>query len=249
MIAQVRLFLLALRYFTRIPVPAWVLVGDAGADATARFLPLVGAVVGIVGGIVYWSSAAVWPTSVAVVLSMFATLWLTGGIHELGLADLCRSLVPERQRTAGFAGFGMLVVILLLFTRYNALMALSAASLPFPVPTNVGLGLFMVAGHAASRGLVVSVIATRGPGAARGRNAPHVTGTDLVVALLTGFLPATLLGMPGLIGLATAIILRLLLLMLIGARSDAPPGDYLGATQQLTEVSFYLGTLGAWTYI
>jgi cobalamin synthase len=26
-------------------------------------------------------------------------------------------------------------------------------------------------------------------------------------------------------------------------------GDYLGATQQLTEVSFYLGALAAWTYI
>jgi adenosylcobinamide-GDP ribazoletransferase len=249
MIAQWRLFLLALRYFTRIPVPAWVLVGDAGADSTARFLPLVGAVVGLVGGIVYWLSSAVWPTSVAVALSMFATLWVTGGIHELGLADLCRSLEPERQRPTGFAGFGMLVVILLLFARYSGLMALSAASLPFPVPANMGLGLFMVAAHAASRALVVSVIATREPATARGRNTAHVTAIDLSVALLTGFLPATLLGIPGLIGLATAIVVRLVLLALVKARSDAAPGDYLGATQQLTELSFYLGTLGAWTYI
>jgi len=249
MIAQWRLFLLALSYFTRIPVPAWVLVGDAGADSTARFLPLVGTVVGLVGGIVYWLSAIVWPTSVAVVLAMFATLWVTGGIHELGLADLCRSLEPERQRATGFAGFGMLVVILLLFARYSGLMALSAASLPFQVPSNVGLGLFMVAAHAASRALVVSVIATRTPATARGRTAAHVTAFDLTVALLTGFLPATLLGIPGLIGLATAIVVRLGLLALVKARSEAPPGDYLGATQQLTELSFYLGTLGAWTYI
>jgi adenosylcobinamide-GDP ribazoletransferase len=249
MSAQWRLFLLALRYFTRIPVPAWVLVGDSGADSAARFLPLVGAVVGCVGGLVYWLAAVVWPTSVAVALSMFATLWVTGGIHELGLADLCRSLEPERQRPTGFAGFGMLVVILLLFARYSGLMALSGASLPFPVPSNVGLGLFMIAGHAASRALVVSVIATREPMVVSGRNAVHVTAMDLVVALLTGFLPATVLGLPGLIGLATAIVTRLLLLGLLRGRKDAPHGDYLGATQQLTELSFYLGTLGAWTYI
>jgi cobalamin synthase len=143
----------------------------------------------------------------------------------------------------------MLVVILLLFARYSGLMALSAASLPFAVPTNLGLGCFMIAGHAASRALVVSVIATRAPAVARGKNAAHVTTIDLSVALLTGFLPATLLGMPGLIGLATAIVVRLVLLGFVKARSDAAPGDYLGATQQLTELSFYLGTLGAWTYI
>jgi adenosylcobinamide-GDP ribazoletransferase len=117
------------------------------------------------------------------------------------------------------------------------------------LPPNVGLGLFMIAAHAASRALVVSVIATRTPATPDARVAAQVSGLDLIVALLTGFLPATVLGLPGLIGLATAIVVRLLLVGFVPARVNAHPGDYLGATQQLTEVSFYLGTLAAWSYI
>ena len=68
-------------------------------------------------------------------------------------------------------------------------------------------------------------------------------------ALLTGFLPATLLGTPGLIGLAAAIAMRLAAVPYIKRRLGNYAGDYLGATQQLTEVSFYLGAIAAWTYI
>jgi adenosylcobinamide-GDP ribazoletransferase len=257
MIAQWRLFLLALRYFTRIPVPTWVILGDTNVDSAARFLPLVGAVVGATGGAVYWLAAQAWPTSVAVVLSMLATMLLTGGIHEVGLADICTWLGtpksgPERtaetKGAARFASFGMLVVVLFLFTKYNSLMALSAASLAFAVPANVGLIVVMVAAHAASRALVVSALAGPAEGPVRGAT-PRLGTLELCFALLTGFLPATLLGTPGLIGLAAAIAMRLAAVPFIKQRLGNYPGDYLGATQQLSEVSFYLGAIAAWTYI
>jgi adenosylcobinamide-GDP ribazoletransferase len=259
MIAQWRLFLLALRYFTRIPVPTWVILGDPHVDSAARFLPLVGAVVGAAGGAVYWLSAQVWPASIAVVLSMLATMLLTGGIHEVGLADICTWLgtpksgaeqSADAKGAARFASFGMLIVVLFLFTKYNSLMALSAASLAFAAPANVGLGIVMVAAHAASRALVVSALAGHAQHAPRGATAPPRLNTaELCFALLTGFLPATLLGTPGLIGLAAAITMRLAAVPFIKQRLGNTAGDYLGATQQLTEVSFYLGAIAAWTYI
>jgi adenosylcobinamide-GDP ribazoletransferase len=249
MITQWRLFLLALRYFTRLPVPAWVLLGDARVDSAARFLPLVGAVVGAFGGGVYWLAAEFWPTSIAVVLSMLATMLLTGGIHELGLADTCTLLgatrtkdkTPDSKGPARLGSFGMLIVVFFLFTKYNGLMALSSASLAFPVPPNVVLGVIMVAAHAASRALVVSVIATQG--------GPRLSTGELCFALLTGFLPATVLGAPGLIGLAVAIVMRIGFVPYVKQALGAYAGDYLGAAQQVTEVSFYLGALAAWTYI
>jgi len=259
MIAQWRLFLLALRYFTRIPVPTWVIHGDTNVDSAARFLPLVGAVVGAAGGAVYWLAAQLWPTSIAVALSMLTTMLITGGIHEVGLADICTwlgtpkngpDLPAETRGAARFASFGMLVVVLFLFTKYNSLMALSSASLAFAVPANVGLGVVILAAHAASRALVVSALAGRPEGAARVAPArPRLSTLELCFALLTGFLPATLLGTPGLIGLAAAIAMRLLAVPFIQQRLGSYPGDYLGATQQLTEVSFYLGAIAAWTYI
>jgi adenosylcobinamide-GDP ribazoletransferase len=258
MIAQWRLFLLALRYFTRIPLPPWVILGKTRVDSAARFLPLVGAVVGLVGGAVYWGAAEFWPTSVAVVLSMLATMLVTGAIHELGLADTCCMLgagkakdpSPDSKGANRLGSFGMLIVVFFLFTKYNALMALSAAGLAFAIPQSLGLGVIMVAAHTASRALVVSAIAIQSP-APGGREAaaPRVSIGELCFALLTGFLPATLLGTPGLIGLAVAIVIRIVFVPYVKRYLGVNVGDYLGATQQLTEVGFYLGALAAWTYI
>jgi adenosylcobinamide-GDP ribazoletransferase len=257
MIAQWRLFLLALRYFTRIPLPPWVILGKTRVDSAARFLPLVGAVVAIAGGGVYWVAAEFWPTSVAVVLSMLATMLITGAVHELGFADTCCLLSaakpkepsPDPKGASRLGSFGMLIVVFFLFAKYNALMALSAASLAFAIPQTLVLGVIMIAAHASSRALVVSAIATHSA-VPRGGNAAvaRVSVGELCFALLTGFLPATLLGMPGLIGLAVAIAIRIGFVPFVKKFLGVSAGDYLGATQQLTEVGFYLGALATWTY-
>ena len=51
--------------------------------------------------------------------------------------------------------------VLCLLVKYNALMALSAAKLPFAAPPNVPLALIMICGYAASFALLVSVMAAR----------------------------------------------------------------------------------------
>ena len=112
--------------------------------------------------------------------------------------------------------------------KYNALMALSAASLPFPLPANVALGLVMIAANAASRALVISM-----------RPASHA---DLGVALALGFGPAALIGLPGLVGLAAAIAARIALRSMVAA----PELDLM---QHAAEVCFYLGALAARAYI
>jgi len=264
--AQWRLFLLALRYFTRIPVPASLVFGDltdrtrdGQFDSAARFLPVVGAVVGVLSGAVYWMAAQLWPTSIAVVLSMLASALVTGGIHEAGLAEVCMALgLAPRKGTANelpglarFPHFGVMGLIFLLLIKYNVLMGLSSANLAFPLPPYFALSLIMIAAHAASRALVVSVIATVPPPAGPARSRPpafRLSTGELIFALSTGFAPAILLGMPGLIGLAAAIIMRLVFVGYVRLRLGDRPGDYFGATQQLAEVSFYLGALGAWTY-
>src|ERR1700727_2306773 len=106
--------------------------------APAKLAPLVGMLVGAVGAAAYWLSAQVWPTSVAVVLSMLATVLVTGGLQ-------CRRLAHD-----------VLGTLFLLFIKYNALMALSAANLAFPLPEYVALGVIMIAGHAASRALAAT---------------------------------------------------------------------------------------------
>jgi adenosylcobinamide-GDP ribazoletransferase len=242
MSVQWRLFLVALRAFTRLPIPM-VAGGGRETDAAARYMPLVGMIVGALGGGAYWLAASVWPTSVAVVVSMLVTVLATGALHEAGLAGVCAALGRQHSdaRAAPHAVLGLVFMLLL---KYNALMALSAANLPFAVPANTALGLIVILGHMASRALVVTVIAGRDESGVR-----HVGTADVVFALLIGFSPAALLGLPGLIGLAAAIVARLAFTACLRGRVGASPGDILGAAQQLTEVSFYLGALAAWTYI
>jgi adenosylcobinamide-GDP ribazoletransferase len=224
MSTQWRLFLLALRSLTGMPDAR-----DASLCAAARYVPLVGILVGAVGAIAYWLAAQVWPASLAVILSMLATVLLTGGVHERGL--------------------GALGTLFALLIKYNALMALSATNLAFPLPEYVALGVIMIAGHAASRALAVSVIATR-PQAT-----PRVSSGDLALALILGFAPAVIMGVPGLAGLAAALLARIAITAYDKRRlktsetNSSSAVDPLDATQQLTEICFYLGALAMRSYI
>ena len=65
---------------------------------------------------------------------------------------------------------------------------------------------------------------------------------------LLGFAPAALLGIPGLMGLAAAIIMRIGLAAYV-KRGSSTSRSLLNTVQQSTEVCFYLGALATWKYI
>src|SRR5271165_2782080 len=207
-----------------------------------RFLPLLGFGVGAVGGGVYWAGAQIWPTSVAVVLSMLATALLTARTDEDSVSDVHASserASSERASNSELAGFVFAVLL-----KYSALMALSAAKLPYPLPANLALGVIMIAGHASSRALVVSVLAS----AAHPASKPAASG-DLIIALGIGFAPAVLIGVPGLVGLAAAIVARIACIAWIRRSRPSVTAAELDMIRQRAEVSFYLGALASWAYI
>jgi adenosylcobinamide-GDP ribazoletransferase len=216
-------------------VPSWQRCADSnvnGHDRTVRvtgpLAPLIGALIGTLGGVIYWLAVQIWPSSVAVILSMAATALLSTEM---------RSLMPATRLDVSSRALGLLI-------KYNALMALSAAKLPFAVPANVPLGLIMICGYAASFALPVSVMATRPE-----KSAPKVSGGALGLALLIGFAPAALLGIPGLIGLAAAIVAGMGIIAFLKFRRAGGSHDTLDMTQLLTEACFYLGALATWRYV
>lgn len=186
--------------------PAWI--------TAPRFTPLAGVFIGALGGAVYWLCALIWPASIAVILSMLATAPF--------------STLPRPQPGAAATVFALLV-------KYNALMALSAANLPFASPANLALGLIMIAGYACSLALVVA-----------SRPASHA---DLGVALAIGFAPAALIGIPGLVGLVAAIVARMAFIAYVKRNRPGVTDAEIDMTRQLTEVCFYLGALASWAFI
>jgi len=218
--------------------------GDAGVGAAARFMPLVGILIGAAGGAAYWLGALIWPTSVAVVVSMLATALLCGSFRPPAWRIEAPSGAESRARAADV---GVLGVVFAFLIKYNALMALSAANLPFSLPPNIGLGLIMIAGHAASRALVASVIALPAEPASPRASTP-VSHVDLGISLAVGFAPAALMGIPGLVGLAAAIVARICFTAYRRRNCKTGAVQELDFIQQLTELCFYLGAIASWTY-
>jgi adenosylcobinamide-GDP ribazoletransferase len=131
-VLEVRLFLIALQFFTRVPVPAWVGYEPAWLQWSVRYYPLVGAVVGCFGALVMACAGLWWPPTVAVVLGMAATIWMTGGFHEDGWADTCdglggsvsRERALEIMKDSRLGSYGTLGLVLILMLKAAVLTAL-----------------------------------------------------------------------------------------------------------------------------
>jgi adenosylcobinamide-GDP ribazoletransferase len=134
---ELRIFFIALQFLTRVPVPVWVGWHPQWLQSCLRHFPMVGALVGLWGALVLVLAAQWWPPTVAVVLSMAATVWVTGAFHEDGWADTCdalgghvsreRALVIMKDSRIG--AYGALGLMLMLGLKAAALVSLASPHL------------------------------------------------------------------------------------------------------------------------
>ncbi|MBF0130820.1 MAG: adenosylcobinamide-GDP ribazoletransferase [Alphaproteobacteria bacterium] len=124
----------AASFLTRLPLPALPRVADGGLTRAMRLFPLIGLLIGLVGGGVY--AGAVWlglPPSLAALVSVAATAGLTGGLHEDGLADTAdgfgapvgRVRKMEIMRDSRIGAFGVLALVFSVGLRAGAIAALA----------------------------------------------------------------------------------------------------------------------------
>jgi adenosylcobinamide-GDP ribazoletransferase len=252
--AELRYLLLAVQFFTRVPVPRWVNndFDERLLASSARYFPLVGIFVGMVAAAVYVPASWWLPPLSAALISLAATLWLTGAFHEDGLTDTIDALgaTPDRvkalaimkdSRIGAYGAIGVIVVLML------------KVSLLADMPIEVG-AVTLIAAHALSRAYAVGLIAVlpyaRDDADTSSKSKPlasRVSPTSTVVAVLFGALPWLAVVLYD--GLAVQWLLALLLSFGTCAycgwwfwrRLGGFTGDALGACQQLTEVAFYLG--------
>ncbi|WP_354682108.1 adenosylcobinamide-GDP ribazoletransferase [Cupriavidus necator] len=254
---ELRYFLTALGYFTRVPLPGW-LARWVGFEphylhAAARYFPLVGLLVGAVGALVTWAAMLWWPIGVAVLLGMAATLLLTGAFHEDGLADCVDAFGGAWQREdvlrimhdSRIGAFGAIALVVALLLKWQLLVAIGERS---------GLAVLlavMVAAHAASRAMAVSYLATLAYVRAEGKARPvaqRLAGTGLLFALLCGVVPLWVVS-PRFCAVALVALLglRWLLGRYFVRRIGGYTGDCLGMAQQCAEILLYL-VAAAWMW-
>jgi len=250
---QLRLFFIALQFFTRLPIPRWVGFQPAWLHQSSRYFPLVGVVVAAIAAGVYWLAALLFPTPVAAVLSTAASIYITGAFHEDGFADTCDGfgggLNPERvleiMKDSRVGAYGAIGIVCMLGAKCTAL-----AMLP---PAGAIAALFLA--HPLSRLAATSLIWRMEYARAEGKAKPmaqQMRGSEFGIAALTALLPvAVLLPMaavsPAVVGASVlaAGLAALWLACLFRRRIGGYTGDCLGAVQQLAEVAVYLTVLAS----
>ena len=251
---ELRLFLVALQFLTRVPVPAMAGWQPDWLHQSARHFPGVGVVVGSVAAAVLWASAHAWPATVAVLLSMAATIWMTGAFHEDGLADTCdglggavsRERALEIMKDSRLGSYGAVALLLVLALKAATLHGLATRDL---LATLAVLPL----AHAASRAATVVLLRLLPYGGdldhAKAKPlAQRVDGLGLVVALLwvvvmaaamSLFLPLSAL----LAAVLAVAVVTVWMAYWLHQRLRGYTGDALGATQQFSELAVYLAVL------
>lgn len=253
---ELRLFFIALQFFSRCPTPAWVGFEPIWLQQCARHFPAVGLCIGGFAGLVLWFALWIWPPAVAVGLSMAAGIWLTGAFHEDGWADTCdglggsvgRARALTIMKDSRIGSYGAVGLILLLGLKAATLAALADAKPAMAV-------LLTVWAHTVSRAAPVWLMysLSYAGDAEHAKAKPLATqanGATLSVAFawaglaslgLVLCLPATLPGL--LLALLSAAGLTLYMQVWLDRRLGGYTGDNLGATQQVVELGVLLSFL------
>lgn len=250
--------MLAVGFFTRIPVPDLPNFQEPELNHSAKYFPLVGIIVGLVGAVVFLLTINIFSSHIAILLSMAATIYLTGAFHEDGLADSVDGLgggwdserILTIMQDSRLGTYGAIALFLILFGKFQFLNALPVQFVAYA----------LIAAHAASRLCAVYMMATGKYVKASGKAKPLATelqAKDVVMATVFGLSPmflfycyfsTSVIGVGDLLMLVLCVLLPVSLVWFwwrqkIQRWIGGYTGDCLGAMQQMTELAFYFGLL------
>jgi adenosylcobinamide-GDP ribazoletransferase len=237
------LFLVALQFLTRLPVPV---APDLPADALAesgRYFPIVGAIVG--GGAVavdlLIGSRA--DRNVSIALILVYLVLVTGGLHEDALADAADGFggggtshrVLAIMRDSHIGSFGALAIGCSLLARFAFLTSVPAARLHGVLISGQVLGRW------ATVPLARWLPPSRPEDGQGARMAQKTSTTALVIASVLAAVIVTLAsGVEAVWMTAAACVVAGLTAAYYRRRIGGITGDCLGATCQVAECAVYL---------
>ncbi|MBN2166815.1 MAG: adenosylcobinamide-GDP ribazoletransferase [Marinilabiliaceae bacterium] len=242
---QINLFKIALGFFTRIPCKYEY--SQTGLNKSNRYFPIIGMVVGLIAGAVFFGANEILPKSVAILLSMITTILVTGAFHEDGFADVCDGFgggwtkvrILDIMKDSRIGAYGVTGLIGILSLKFILLYEIS----------NDQIISTLIIGHTISRGMAVwtmkSLIYVRDDETSKVKPiAKQLNVKDFLIAsmfsLASLFLYKSfyilLLFIPLLI---TKLWLEKWFKKWIGGYT----GDCLGTLQQVSEIVIYLSIL------
>lgn len=238
---QLHIFFNALTFYTRLSAPKWVIYKPDYQAKCSKYLPWIGALIGVYAALIYWLCQFIFPESLAIILSMFTSIIMTGGIHEDGLADCCDGFgggwdkqqilsIMKDSRVGTYAVLGLILVFLL---KYAALLEIEETILT------------IIFAHCFSRFLPL-LIMRKSAYAGRQEESKSsdltfpLSNMDLLVAAIPALICIVLLPASFSTVILPCLLLTLWLNQYFQHRIGGYTGDCLGCCQQLNELLIYL---------
>lgn len=242
---QYQLFMLALSFFSRIPVPASIPFSSERMNQAGRYFALVGLLLGGLCALVLFVAQSLLPANVAIVLMMVFSLMLTGAFHEDGLTDMADGIgggmtVDRRleiMKDSRIGTYGASALIMVLLAKFVLLSELIHSQ---------QMLLIILVGYGLSRAVAASLIydmpyVTDADSSKSKPLAERQSSLELMILLVTGVVPCLLLGVSQTLMLIGVMALfRVLFKRWLLARIGGFTGDCLGAAQQLCEILIYM---------
>jgi len=231
----------ALLFFTRIPVPKLSNYNTSDTKHAIRYLPLIGAIVGLWASTVFILINQYVSSQISIFFSMVSTIILTGAIHEDGFADFCDSLggmTSEKRlmimKDSNMGAFGVIGLWGILFGKYLFLSNIPVSYLP----------CVYFSGHVFSRFFILFLMLFL-PYAGNTKTSKSLSLVQTIhlkniciAAVITGLI---LLPLPAYVFVSIPILIFILFTLFFYYQKSIGgyTGDYLGAAQQLTEIAHY----------
>ncbi|MBM4207218.1 MAG: adenosylcobinamide-GDP ribazoletransferase [Gammaproteobacteria bacterium] len=243
------LFLLALSFYTRVPIPAGAKLDYAKLPEASVYLPLVGWLVGAVAGLCFYVAAQWWNPAAAVILSLTGSLLLTGAFHEDGFADVCdgfgggygKERILDIMKDSRIGAYGAIGLILLIGLKISLLSSLPTGIVPFT----------LLAGHSLSRFaplyLMYRYDYARREASKSSASVYSPSMKEISFAGVCALLPLMSLPVSTFLALPAIILIICCLGRYFQRMIGGYTGDCLGACQQTAEAVFYLAASALWT--
>ncbi|MFC2097239.1 adenosylcobinamide-GDP ribazoletransferase [Bacteroidota bacterium] len=244
---EFKIFLTALMFYTRIPVPENTGYSEKNLNKASRYFPLIGIIVGGTGALVFWGTNYLFSVQISILMSMGIMILLTGAFHEDALSDFCdgfgggfsKDKILSIMKDSHIGTYGAIGLIILLLSKFFLLSEFNPANIP----------LILIVAHAHSRIYPVILIYTskyvrEGDDSKSKSVGKKQSISSLFIAIIFGCMPLLLIEtivIPFL--LIANVLIFIFFRYYIHKKIGGYTGDVLGTLQQFTEIGFYLSYL------
>ncbi len=249
---EIELFLTAIMFFTRIPIPE-IEFSEERLNSSSKYFTLVGILIGILISLIFMLSVNILSKPIAILITMVSSILLTGAFHEDGFADFCdgfgggytKDRILEIMKDSRLGTYGTIGIFFILLLKFFLLMEFELNLIP----------AILIIGNSFSRLISMSVVMILNYVSENGKSKPIATKMqkgEFIFLAFFGIFPFVFFkSLFIIIAIIPQIGLVFYFQYFLKKKIGGYTGDCLGALQQISEISIYVSLLGLlkWKFI